>query len=117
NFEEIILQDAFEHPTTADDLFEVVLTANLFFEIQLLFLELVLQRLDLVIGKRVFDGDGNLVRHLFEQLAVFTRECVRTSAFYRQHTKHTVSKNKWGGAACRHAMNYGVVIDQRSLAG
>src|SRR6185369_13039359 len=61
-----VLQHTLQHRARSDDLLEVVLRANLFFEIELLLLELVLQRFDLVVRKRILDGNRDLFRDLLE---------------------------------------------------
>jgi hypothetical protein len=71
-----VLQDALENLAGADDLFEVVLGADLFFEIELLFFELVFEFVDLPERKRVLNGDRDLLADLVQQFSVVGGESV-----------------------------------------
>ena len=49
-----------------------MLGANLFFKIELLLFELILERFDLVVRKRILDRNRNLFRDLLEELGIFS---------------------------------------------
>src|SRR5262249_51609183 len=63
--------DRLQHPAQggvrADDLAEVVLGADLFLEVNLLLVQLVLERLDLFEGQGVLYGHGYLVGNVLEE--------------------------------------------------
>jgi hypothetical protein len=61
-------QNARERRALSYDLLEVLGDLYLFFEIELLFGELILERYDLAEGERVFDSYGDLTGDLAEQL-------------------------------------------------
>ena len=74
----------------ANDLIEVHLAANLFFEIKLLLRQLVLERGDLSVGQRVLDSDRHLLGDLRKQFHVFFGESVFTAAGYVQCSQRAV---------------------------
>jgi hypothetical protein len=64
------LQDLPQCGTVADDLIEVHLAANLFFEIKLLLGELFFEFGDLTVRQGIFKGNGDLARRLAEELDI-----------------------------------------------
>src|SRR5262249_42684892 len=71
-----LLERAGERRTLADDLREIELALNLFFQVDLFAGQFVLQRFDLVESQRVFNRDGYLVGDLAEQFGVLRGERV-----------------------------------------
>src|SRR4029434_1638495 len=71
-----LLERAGERRTLADDLREIELALNLFFQVDLFAGQFVLQRFDLVEGQRVFNRDGDLTGDLAEQFGVLPAERV-----------------------------------------
>ena len=69
-----LAQDALQERVPADDLFEVVLGADLAFEVALLLRQLAVEHGDLAEGEGVVHGDGRLVGHLRQQVKVIARE-------------------------------------------
>ena len=72
--------DATDRGAVADNFFEVVGAANLFFEVELFFGEFCFQRVDVFEGDGVFDGDGDLCGDLLDEFDVGGREAVGAAA-------------------------------------
>ena len=87
-----LLQHLPERRALADDLVEVVLGPNLVFEVQLLGAQLLLQLRDFSKRQPVLDRDGNLLRHLTEQLHIVCRKGVRTFAAEVQRPQRTIAR-------------------------
>src|SRR6185503_19229413 len=83
------LQDLSECGTVADDLIEVHLAANLFFEIKLLLGELFFEFGDLTVGQGIFQGDGDLTRRLAEELDLLRDETSLRRVPNGQHSQHS----------------------------
>src|ERR1041385_2654247 len=69
-----LFEYALERRAGADQLFKVVGGANLVFEVELLAGEFILERFDLAKREDVFDGEGDLISDLAEQLHLVVRE-------------------------------------------
>src|SRR5262249_15318520 len=89
-----LLERAGERRTLADDLGEIELTLNLFFQVDLFAGQFVLQRFDLFEGQRVFDRDGDLTGDLAEQFRVFRVKCVVPQATHRHYSQRAVVRNQ-----------------------
>src|SRR5688572_25347904 len=76
------LQHLPECRAVADNLIEVHLAANLFFEIELLLREPIFESRYLAVGEGVLDGDRYLPGDVRQQLHVFFRESTFTAAGY-----------------------------------
>ena len=83
----------------ADDLIEVHLAANLFFEIELLLGELVFELGDFPICQGVFDGDGDLLCDVREQFHVVFGKRVFSSARDVECAQHPVMCDERNDAA------------------
>src|SRR5580704_623015 len=68
------LQDVFQRGAVSDDVFEVHLAADFFFEIELLLGELVFELRNLAVCQRIFNGDGDLACGLCQKVDVVLGE-------------------------------------------
>ena len=66
-----LLQHAPQRGALADDLLEVVLRADFFFQVELFLGQSLLEFGDLAIGLRIFHGNRDLVGDLAQQLDLF----------------------------------------------
>ena len=87
-----LLQHLPERRALADDLVEVVLRANLVFEVQLFGAQLLLQLRDLSKRQPVLHGDRYLLRHLTQQLHIVRREGVRPFAAEVQRPERAIAR-------------------------
>ena len=62
-----LVQDAGERPALPHDLLELVTARHLVLEVDLLVVQPIAQRRDLLVGQRVLDRDGQRLRHLLQQ--------------------------------------------------
>src|SRR5262249_21675411 len=98
-----ILQCALERSAVADDLLEIVFSANLFLEVELFFLELVFEGVDFAISKRVFDGNSQLFGHLAQDPAVLFAKRVLLHAGHTKDSQRAIARDEWNNAAGLHA--------------
>ncbi len=75
-----LTQSALDDRAFADDLLEIKLAANFFFQIKFFNGEAVLERIDFLEGQSVFDGDGNLCGDAIEEFGVIFGERVEAAA-------------------------------------
>src|SRR5206468_8766678 len=76
---DVCSSDLAQGRTLPDNLCEVHLRADFFFQIELFLREFVLELGDLTVGKGVFDGNCDLARGMAEEIDVFGREIGRAS--------------------------------------
>src|SRR5258705_4901055 len=69
-------QNVPERLTLADDVLKITITLNRFFEVELLFFQFVLERINLVKCKRILHRKRDLICDLDEQLNVIRSEGV-----------------------------------------
>ena len=75
----------------ADDLLEVVLGADLLFQVELLLLSLSLSSAISPEGQRVLDGDGDLLGHLAQQFHIVVVNASRSFAAEIQRPERAVA--------------------------
>src|SRR5258706_54529 len=88
-----ILKRALQSSASANDLFEVVFRADLFLEIKFLFLQLVLQRIDLAISQRVLNRNGDLLSYLGQQRCIVFSEGVLVKPPNTENTEHAIMRD------------------------
>src|SRR5215469_7492892 len=111
-----VLQSSLERGARADDFLEVVFSANLFFEVKLFFLQLVLEHIDLAVCKRILDSDRQLFGYLTEDAAVLFAKRVFLHARDTQHSQRAISRDQRNNAA-RLDAGRGEALSNRILLG
>ena len=84
-------QDALQGGALSHDLFEVMLGADLFLEIELLFRQLLLELGDLSKGPRIVHGNCHLVGYLDQQVNVLLRKGVSALAAHIERSQHPIA--------------------------
>jgi hypothetical protein len=93
-----LLLHALERQALANDLLEIVFCPNFFFEVQFLFGQFVLERVDLAERERVLHRDGHLIGDLGEHIHVIVSKRVVRQSHHTQDTESTVAGDE-GDAA------------------
>src|ERR1700730_6622786 len=88
------MESALEGRAVTNNFLKVVFGANLLFEIELFFFQLVFQRFDLAIRERILHRNRNLLSDLPEQFRVLLGKCVFTQALDAQHTKGSIAEKE-----------------------
>src|ERR1700730_12914040 len=88
------MESALEGRAVTNNFLKVVFGANLLFEIELFFFQLVFQRFDLSIRERILHRNRNLLSDLPEQFRVVLRKCGFTQARDTQDAKHPIAKKE-----------------------
>ncbi len=112
-----LAQNALQHRVFADDRFEVVLGADLAFEITLLLGQLAVEHGDLAEGQRVVHGDRRLIGHLGQQIQVLPRESGFTLGSHAQHAEHAVAIHQRQPASGANALLQHLAGEGRGKAG
>ena len=87
-----------QRATVADDVVELVLKANFFFQIQLLFGQSIFEFGDLLIGQGIVHREGDLSGHLTQKLDVLFAERLLLPAGQIETTDHAVMRQQGQGA-------------------
>src|SRR5688572_4278226 len=81
--------------TLSNDLFEIAFGANLIFEVQLFFRELVLKLFDFAIGHRIVSGECDLLCDLREKINVLVGERVLSQTSHGQDADGAALSEQW----------------------
>src|SRR5580700_7330433 len=107
------LQNMFQRGAVSDDVLKVHLAADFFFEIQLLLGKLVFQLRNLVVGQRVFNGDGDLARSLRQKFDVVCGERSFSSPCNGQDSECSTPINQRNQTGALEALGDHFIVDLR----
>ena len=105
-----------ERRALADHVAQVLIEADLVFEVQLFGGQLVLDLRKFAVGERVFGGNGNLARHLDQQIHLIVGERLAALASQIEHPEHSVCASERDGTARAKAQICVLAVERRRKA-